>query len=72
MPSPAPAPVPAPAPPPALAIAPDLSALSIMPDAPAEALDGLDPIPKTDFGCFGEPVFTEAVEATGAETDTAA
>ena len=31
----------------------------------AAALEGLEPIPKTDFGCFGEPLFVEAVEATG-------
>ncbi|MBN1336381.1 MAG: isochorismatase family protein [Deltaproteobacteria bacterium] len=31
----------------------------------AEALAGLVPIPKTSFGCFGEPVFAEAVRATG-------
>ena len=31
----------------------------------AEVLAGLSPIPKISFGCFGEPVFAGAVEATG-------
>lgn len=34
----------------------------------AAALDGLTPIPKTDFGCFGEPAFADAVEASGKGT----
>jgi len=34
----------------------------------AEALQGLEPIPKTDFGCFGEPVFADAVTAAGRGT----
>jgi nicotinamidase-related amidase len=31
----------------------------------AAALEGLEPIPKTSFGCFGEPRFEAAVAATG-------
>lgn len=31
----------------------------------AEALQGLAPIAKTSFGCFGEPAFARAVEAAG-------
>ncbi len=31
----------------------------------AEALQGLTPIPKISFGCFGEPAFVDAVAATG-------
>ncbi len=30
-----------------------------------DALAGLEPIPKTSFGCFGEPRFAEAVEDSG-------
>ncbi|MBN1774078.1 MAG: hydrolase [Deltaproteobacteria bacterium] len=31
-------------------------------------LDGLEPIPKLSFGCFGEPRFAEAVERSGRGT----
>ncbi len=34
----------------------------------AAALDGLEPIPKTSFGCFGEPRFAHAVEASERHT----
>lgn len=33
-----------------------------------DALEGLEAIPKTSFGCFGEPRFVEAVEAAGRRT----
>lgn len=31
-------------------------------------LEGLEPIPKISFGCFGEPRFAEAVERSGRRT----
>lgn len=34
----------------------------------AQALEGLEPIPKLSFGCFGEPVFAAAVQASGRRT----
>jgi len=34
----------------------------------ADALQGLTPIPKTDFGCFGEPLFADAVATSAKRT----
>ncbi len=33
-----------------------------------QALQGLEPLPKLSFGCFGEPRFAEAVERSGRQT----
>ncbi len=34
----------------------------------ADALEGLEPIPKTSFGCFGEPRFAELVDEWDRQT----